>query len=311
MGQLSHFVKFFRCFMVEKNKIWERIEILQGRKNLAEFCRQVGLNYENLRKSRQRSTGSPDPITLEKIANHFCLNLSWLITGKDSLAPINQVIGKKLQKYRNSKGWTLEELGKHLSMAPHVLKFYENGSWPVTSDLLSSLSEKMNISPHELIKEGNSAPVQTPELKIFQPESMSTTTGIKREDYVSIPLTDSAIAAGHPIIQENNIDDYVLLHIRAAGKRKNLVASRVDGESMEPMLHSGDIVVIDRDDKKWSKNRIFAIFYEGGLTAKYLERQKNLLILRPINPLSQVQIINLDENPDPVVGRVIGAWKEL
>ena len=80
---------------------------------------------------------------------------------------------------------------------------------------------------------------------------------------------------------------------------------------MEPMLHSGDIVVIDRDDKKWSKNRIFAIFYEGGLTAKYLERQQNLLVLRPINPLSQVQIINLDENPDPVVGRVIGAWKEL
>ena len=80
---------------------------------------------------------------------------------------------------------------------------------------------------------------------------------------------------------------------------------------MEPMLHSGDIVVIDRDDKKMLKNRIFAIFYEEGLTAKYVENQKNLLILRPINPNSQVQIINLQENPDPIVGRVIGAWKEL
>jgi len=102
-----------------------------------------------------------------------------------------------------------------------------------------------------------------------------------------------------------------LLHIRAAGKRTNLVASRVDGDSMEPMLSSGDIVVIDRNDKKIVKNRIYAIFYEDGLTAKYLERKKNLLILRPINPTSDVQIIDMYEHPDPIVGRVIGAWKEL
>ncbi|MEK9627825.1 MAG: XRE family transcriptional regulator [Nitrospinota bacterium] len=294
-----------------KNRIWERIKALPGSDNLAKFCREVGLNYESYRKSYQRSNGPPDSIALEKIASHFGLNLNWLITGKDSLSPINQIIGKKLREYRKAKGWTLEQFGQYLEMVPQILKNYENGSLPVTFDLIITLSEKMNIPAHELIKEGGAASVQTPELKVFQPASMSNTPAIKSEDYVSIPLTDSSIAAGQPIIQENNIEDYVLLHIRAAGKRNNLVASRVDGESMEPMLHSGDIVVIDRDDKKWSKNRIFAIFHEGGLTAKYLEKQKNLLLLRPINPLSQVQIINLDENPDPVVGRVIGAWKEL
>lgn len=294
-----------------RNKIWERIDSLPGSENLAEFCRQVGLNYENFRKSYRRNSGPPDSLTLDKIAKHFHLNLSWLITGKNSFTPLNQMIGKKLKKYRKESGCSLDEFGRHLSLIPQALKNYENGNWPVTSDLLGDLSKKLNIPPDELIKEGDSLPVQIPELKIFQTSSTSETPPIKSEDYVSIPLTDSAIAAGQPIIQENNIEDYVLLHIRAAGKRKNLVASRVDGESMEPMLHSGDIVVIDRDEKKLSKNRIFAIFYENGLTAKYLERQQNLLILRPINPHSQVQIINLDENPDPVVGRVIGAWKEL
>jgi SOS-response transcriptional repressor LexA len=310
--QYGTYVSLCQYFsMQNKNRIWERIEVLPGSDNLAEFCRQVGLNYENFRKSYQRNGGPPDSITLEKIANHFRLNLSWLITGKDSLTPINQIVGNKLKKYRKDKNWSIEEFGRHLSMIPQVLKYYENGSWPITSDLLSNLSEKMKIPPYELIKEEISVPVQTPELKVFQPTSMSTAPSIKSEDYVSIPLTNSSIAAGQPIIQENNIEDYVLLHIRAAGKRKNLVASRVDGESMEPMLHSGDIVVIDREDKKLTKNRIFAIFHEGGLTAKYLEQQQNLLILRPINPLSQVQIINLDENQNPIVGRVIRAWKEL
>ena len=168
----------------------------------------------------------------------------------------------------------------------------------------------MNIPPYEFLREGDKL-LQVPELKIYQPKNIAGAPTIKGEDYISIPLTDSSIAAGQPIIQENNIEDYVLLHIRAAGKRKNLVASRVDGDSMEPMLHSGDIVVIDRDDKKLLKNRIFAIYYDEGLTAKYVECQKDLLILRPINPISQVQIINLNELPDPIVGRVIGAWKEL
>ena len=59
------------------------------------------------------------------------------------------------------------------------------------------------------------------------------------------------------------------------------------------------------------RNKIFAIFHDNGLTAKYLERKKNLLILRPINPTAEVQIIDLNEHTDPVVGRIIGAWKEL
>ena len=196
-------------------------------------------------------------------------------------------------------------------LCPQVLQNYENGNWPIAPDLLNDFAETLSIPPYEFLREGDNLPVQIPELKIFQPNNITQGPTIKGDDYISIPLTNSSIAAGQPIIQENNIEDYVLLHIRAAGKRKNLVASRVDGDSMEPMLHSGDIVVIDRDDKKLIKNRIFAIYYEDGLTAKYVECQKDLLILRPINPTSQVQIINLAENPDPIVGRVIGAWKEL
>jgi len=294
-----------------KTQIWERIESLPGSNNLAEFCRGVGLDYEKFKKSHRRNNGPPDSITLDKIARHFRLDLGWLITGTTSSSPLDQRIGKRLKQFREKKGWSLEEMSKHVSLFPQVLQNYENGNWVIATDLLNDLAGKLNIPANELLKEHDTHPVQVPELKIFQPNSIAGAPTIKGEDYVSIPLTNSSIAAGQPIIQENNIEDYVLLHIRAAGKKKNMVASRVEGDSMEPMLHSGDIVVIDRDDKKIIKNGIFAIFYDEGLTAKYLESQENLLILRPINPNSQLQIINLNEHPDPIVGRVIGAWKEL
>ena len=53
---------------------------------------------------------------------------------------------------------------------------------------------------------------------------------------------------------------------------------------MEHMLHPADIVVIDRDDKMIVKNKMFAIYHDGGLTANFLEKKTNLVILRPINP---------------------------
>ncbi|MZH03287.1 MAG: LexA family transcriptional regulator [Nitrospinae bacterium] len=294
-----------------KTAIWERIESLPGSNNLAEFCREVGLNYEKFKKSHSRNNGPPDSITLDKIARHYKLDLGWLITGIVSSSPLDKRVGKKLKLFRKKNGWTLEEMGRYVSLFPQVLQNYENGNWAISTDLLNELAGKLNMPPNELLSEHDSFPVQVPELKIYQPNNIAGAPSITEEDYVSIPLTNSSIAAGQPIIQENNIEDYVLLHIRAAGKKKNMVASRVEGDSMEPMLHSGDIVVIDRDDKRIIKNGIFAIFYDDGLTAKYVESQENLLILRPINPNSQLQIINLNEHNDPIVGRVIGAWKEL
>lgn len=297
--------------LMPKTRIWERIGSLPGIDNLAEFCRDVGLNYEKFKKSHSRNNGLPDSLTLDKIARHFKLDLGWLITGTNSSSPLDQRIGKKLKQYRKKNGWTLEEMGKHVSLFPQILQNYEKGKWVISTDLLNDLAKKLNMPPSELLQGHDSLPVQVPELKIYQPNSIAGAPAITGEDYVSVPLTNSSIAAGQPIIQENNIEDYVLLHIRAAGKKKNMVASRVEGDSMEPMLHSGDIVVIDRDDKNIVKNGIFAIFYDEGLTAKYVESQENLLILRPINPNSQLQIINLNEHTDPIVGRVIGAWKEL
>lgn len=295
--------------MPAKN-IWNRIGLLQEGLALTAFCRQVGLNYQAMKKSSQRQI-APDTKSLVKIARHFRTDFDWLATGEKKSNKLNLTIGRKIKQLRKMRGWSLSDLASKVPTNPKILELHEKGYAQISFDLLIDLAKNLEASPHEFLVEADAFPVQAPELKVFQATSAKNAPKLREEDYVSIPLTESSIAAGQPIIQADKIEDYVLLHIRAAGKRKNLVASRVDGDSMEPMLHSGDIVVIDRDDKRVLKNRIYAIFHEEGLTAKYVERKKDLLILRPINPNSDVQIIDLKELPDPIVGRIIGAWKEL
>jgi repressor LexA len=293
----------------DEENILNRIESLKGKQSLVDFCKDYGLNYPAMQKSisRRRAPGSA---TLEKIARHSGVNLQWLVAGEVDKTKLSKTVVKNIVFFRKNKGWSRVQLAEKMGLSMTVYDLIENGAWPLSTKEISALARALDVLPqYFFITEQQHAPV--PELKVFKSTSSRTTPKISAEDYVSIPLTDSFIAAGQPIIQEDNVEDYVLLHIRAAGKRSNLVASRVDGQSMEPMLHSGDIVVIDRDDKSIQKNKIFAIYYQEGLTAKYLEVHKELLILRPINPISEVQIINLAEEPDPIVGRIIGAWKEL
>ena len=287
-----------------------RILALQAGQSLADFCQRVGLNYENIRKCIQRN-GLPDSESLSKIAEYFHLDLQWLISGTGPSSSFNQIVAKKIRNIRMSRGWSQEALAEKIPLSPKVLDLYEQGKCRFSTDLIQKFSKTLDVHPCELLTDEGPLLFQSPQLKIFQTTSIQKTPQISGEDFISVPLTESAIAAGLPIIPQESIEDYVLLHIRAAGKRSNLVASRVDGHSMEPMLHPGDIVVIDRDDKKIVKNRIFAIYHEGGLTAKYLERKNNLLILRPISPNAEVQIIDLNENQQPIVGKIIGAWKDL
>ncbi len=288
----------------------DRIAFLRDQEDLTDFCSTIGLKYETVKKWKHRKS-LPDSESMLKIAQHFQVDFLWLVTGEFPPSTWIKSWVRRLKLFRKRKGWSLKDFAQQLSIEERVLKQFENGTLALSQECLHKAATTLGIPVSDLFNNGEAPTTSIPEFKIVVPHSIHKPDTLHNQDYVSIPLTDSNIAAGEPIIQDDSVKDYVLLHVRSAGKRNNLVASRVDGDSMEPMLHSGDIVVIDRDDKRIQKNKMYAIFHEQGLTAKYVEIQKKLMILRPINPTSQIQILDMEEHPDPVVGRIIGAWKEL
>ncbi len=270
----------------------------------------MDLAYKTFHKSNERQN-APDTESLVKIAAGSKVDLNWLIRGNAGRSAFQVRLGKKIRFLRNRKRWTCAKLAGLVSIPPELMERIEKGTVGASMALLQEIADHLEISLAEIFQADESLTAPIPDLQVRQPANTRGAGSLSNEDYVSIPLTESAIAAGQPIIQEESVEDYVLLHVRAARKRNNLVACRVDGVSMEPMLHSRDIVVIDRDDKKLVKNKMFAVYHEEGLTAKYVEKQRDLLILRPININSQVLVVDLKVHDDPIVGRIIGAWKEF
>ncbi|MBI5637190.1 MAG: helix-turn-helix domain-containing protein [Nitrospinae bacterium] len=213
-------------------------------------------------------------------------------------------IAQRIREIRGTK--TLSEFGKKLGVAHTTVKRYEEGMIPSPEILLAIAAlagKKM-----EWLLTGEERRETSPPLP---PNRLS------EDEYLSIPLIEGKIAAGEPIIPMEEIVEWVVLHMRpvkkAAGSKKDLVACRILGDSMYPYLASGDIVVIDRgiDKSRPQEKKIYAVWTDDGITAKMVQQEGHTMFLLPLNPAEKVRTIDLRENSSPIVGLVIGAWKDF
>jgi phage repressor protein C with HTH and peptisase S24 domain len=67
-------------------------------------------------------------------------------------------------------------------------------------------------------------------------------------------------------------------------KPKKLVACKIKGDSMEPRLFAGDVVIINTDDNTPIDGKVFAVNYEGELVIKRLIRDGGQWYLSSDNP---------------------------
>lgn len=72
------------------------------------------------------------------------------------------------------------------------------------------------------------------------------------EEYVAVPLVSEA-GAGPGIVAQDEFKSWVLVYrnLRSIARRSNLIAVEVgkNSRSMVPLLHPGDLVLVDLDDK--------------------------------------------------------------
>jgi SOS-response transcriptional repressor LexA len=82
------------------------------------------------------------------------------------------------------------------------------------------------------------------------------------KNQVLIPLVSGRIAA-NPAgeIPGDAVEQQLFLPLEQMGGRKNLVAVRLgpEADSMEPSLHRGDLIIIDREDREISPRGLYAV----------------------------------------------------
>jgi phage repressor protein C with HTH and peptisase S24 domain len=84
---------------------------------------------------------------------------------------------------------------------------------------------------------------------------------------------------------------------------KNLLAVRVRGMSMEPMMFEDDVVIIDTSDRKPISRELYAINFDGEALVKQMLYRGGQWYLHSINP--EFGHVNVRSGQCSIVGRVV------
>ena len=135
--------------------------------------------------------------------------------------------------------------------------------------------------------------------------------GMRPDDYYGVPMVEDRIAAGHGRIMEDHVGGLVWVYKPEIGNRRNLVAVKLaaDAESMQPTLHPGNIVIIDRDDKAITPQGIYAVrTSQEHLAIKRLTVSNGRFWLVSDNHRWPPQISEFDSSEKLIIGRVVWSW---
>jgi len=120
---------------------------------------------------------------------------------------------------------------------------------------------------------------------------------------VSVPLLGT-IAAGAPILAEENIEGYLHLDktlIRGDGH----FLLKVKGDSMKDAgIHDKDFVLVKKEERAEAGDLV-AAYLNGEATVKRFWRRQSRIELRPANPAYRPIQINREKYPDfRILGKV-------
>jgi DNA polymerase V len=126
---------------------------------------------------------------------------------------------------------------------------------------------------------------------ILRPITLPTIT----EAFPQRPLFLSKLTCGLFGISEDEIEDYQSLDSLFIKNRFNTFFFKAAGDSMEPTIYPGQILVVDRSKKHYN-GKVCAIVYDEKIICKRVIMKSDYIILRSDNPKYKDIIIQNNEN---------------
>jgi len=125
---------------------------------------------------------------------------------------------------------------------------------------------------------------------------------------VEIPIYGEAVAAGEPLLAENNIQGHIAVDADYA-PRGETFALRVKGTSMiEAGIHDGDVVFCRKQDNADTGEIIVALIGEEA-TVKYYHPEKDRIVLKPANEFMGPIFVERGVDDFRILGKVVSLFR--
>lgn len=176
-------------------------------------------------------------------------------------------LASQLKKARNHSGIRVDEIANKLGVSQQTYYNYESGNREPSADNLRTLAKIYNVSVDYLLGlDSNLSPINAP-----------LTAGAKIKVFGRVP-------AGIPVEAIEDIIDEIEISEKMANDDHEYLALLVTGESMLPIYQDGDIVIIRKQETANTGDDIVAYVNGYDATLKRLQRYKEGIRLKALNP---------------------------
>lgn len=201
----------------------------------------------------------------------------------------------RLKQLRNEKKINQRELANFLKVAPSTISMYESGQREPNFEVLEALADFFNVDLNYLLGKSD----KTTKLML---DDSPTSQGLQ------IPVLGT-VAAGIPISAVEDILDYEEIPL-AWQNQGEFFALKIKGDSMEPRMESGDVVIVKQQSDASSGDTVIVLVNGDDATCKRLQKTDNGIMLVSTNPKYPPMFYsNEDIRTKPVV--ILGKVVEL
>ncbi|MFT8361454.1 MAG: LexA family transcriptional regulator [Liquorilactobacillus satsumensis] len=209
----------------------------------------------------------------------------------------------KLKELRKSRGYTQAELQKLIgAKAPTTISSWETGKAKPHMDMATKLAQVLGTSVSDLLED--------------EIANISNMYRVSPTRSLTLPIY-SHLFAGMPDGAEEDIIGNIDIPDRIANKygRKNLLAIKVEGDSMNKVILDGTIAVVNTDDTEVKNGQVYAVIVNGyANTIKHVFKYADHIRFEPdsYNPANQPFSYKNDEDISiKIIGKLVYMAKDL
>lgn len=196
----------------------------------------------------------------------------------------------RLKQLRKERNINQRELSEYLKVAPSTISMYENGQREPNFEVLEVLADFFNVDMNYLLGKTD----KTTKLIIDKPQ------GLK------IPVLGT-VAAGIPISAVEDILDYEEVP-QSWENQGEFFALKIKGDSMEPRMESGDVVIVKQQSDANSGDTVIVLVNGDDATCKRLQKTDNGIMLVSTNPKYPPMFYSTEDiqtKPVVILGKVV------
>lgn len=187
-------------------------------------------------------------------------------------------LGNNIKYARKAAGLTQEDIAREIGVSKQTVQKYESGIiTTISSDKIEIIAKLLRTTPAKLMGWEDNTSAQS--FKLFSPNVT--------DDVVTFPVLGS-IAAGY---NEMAIEDWsgetidVPRSFLKGRSKSDFFVLKVHGDSMYPIYHTDDKVLILRQTFVERSGDVGAVIYDGECaTLKRVENFDDMVRLSPLNP---------------------------